>query len=62
LRNRRRDQHKNVKGFPAGSKELAGLKEVEFLSLCGTQMTKEGVADLQKTLPKCKIKSPFFAL
>jgi len=37
---------------------LAGFKKLELLDLEGTQVTREGVAKLQKLLPKCKIHHP----
>ena len=39
----------------AGLKHLAGMTNLEHLGLAGTQVTAEGVADLQKALPNCKI-------
>jgi len=41
----------------AGLKHLAGLSNLAQLDLTGTQVTAEGVAALQKALPKCKILS-----
>jgi hypothetical protein len=40
----------------AGLKEMAGLKNLATLLLQNTQVTAAGVAELQKALPKCKIK------
>jgi hypothetical protein len=39
----------------AGLKELAALQQLQTLWLSGTQVTTNGVAELQKALPKCKI-------
>jgi len=39
----------------AGLKQLAGLSNLTQLDLTGTQVTVDGVAALQKALPKCKI-------
>jgi serine/threonine protein kinase len=39
----------------AGLKHLAGLSKLAQLDLTGTQVTADGVAGLQKALPKCKI-------
>lgn len=36
-------------------KHLAGLSNLKTLDLTGTQVTKDGVATLQKALPKCKV-------
>ena len=41
----------------AGLKELAKLKQLEGLVLVDTKITKAGVAELQKALPKCRIES-----
>ena len=38
-------------------KDLAKFKGFIFLDLKGTQVTKAGVAELQKALPKCNITS-----
>ena len=38
-----------------GLKEIAKLQKLEFLELNSTQITKVGVAELQKALPKCSI-------
>jgi Leucine-rich repeat (LRR) protein len=38
-----------------GLKELFKLKKLKELSLFGTKVTKAGVAELQKAVPKCKI-------
>lgn len=43
----------------AGLKHLHGLKKLELLDLRDTKVTAEGVSDLQKTLPNCKIESDF---
>ena len=40
------DNHKKVK-----------LQQLTSLDLVGTKVTKEGVSELQKALPKCKIES-----
>ena len=40
-------------------KDLAKFKGFVFLDLKGTQVTKAGVAELQKALPKCKISHDF---
>ena len=40
-------------------KDLAKCKGFVFLDLKGTQVTKAGVAELQKALPKCKISHDF---
>jgi hypothetical protein len=39
----------------AGLKEVAKLKNLDTLDLRLTKVTKAGVAELQKALPKCKI-------
>jgi hypothetical protein len=39
----------------AGLKHLAGLSNVKHLDLTGTQVIADGVAALQKALPKCQI-------
>jgi len=36
-------------------KHLAGMKKMEVLLLNKTQVTAEGVAELQKALPNCNI-------
>jgi hypothetical protein len=36
-------------------KELAALRQLQRLALGNTQVTKKGVAELQKALPKCQI-------
>jgi serine/threonine protein kinase/Leucine-rich repeat (LRR) protein len=41
----------------AGLKHLAGLRNLAQLDLARTQVTADGVAALQKALPKCKIVS-----
>jgi serine/threonine protein kinase/Leucine-rich repeat (LRR) protein len=41
----------------AGLKPLAGMSNLTHLDLTGTQVTADGVAALQKALPKCKIVS-----
>jgi hypothetical protein len=41
----------------AGLKDLAGLSNLEQLNVTGTQVTADGIAALQKALPKCKIHS-----
>jgi Leucine-rich repeat (LRR) protein len=41
----------------AGLKHLAGMSNLTQLDLTGTQATADGVAALQKALPKCKIIS-----
>jgi len=38
-------------------KEVAKLKQLSFLNLEYTKVTKAGVAQLQKALPKCEIYS-----
>jgi len=35
---------------------VAKLKQLSELHMRGTQATKAGVAELQKTLPKCEIR------
>tara|TARA_B110001454_G_scaffold113288_1_gene106196 strand:- start:455 stop:673 length:219 start_codon:yes stop_codon:yes gene_type:complete len=43
----------------AGLKEVAKMKQLKELDLKNTKtITKEGVAELQKALPKCKILWP----
>ena len=39
----------------AGLKELKDLKQLTFLGLTGAQVTVDGMADLQKALPGCKV-------
>jgi hypothetical protein len=39
----------------AGLKEVAKLQQLRRLTMYGTKVTKVGVAELQKALPKCKI-------
>jgi hypothetical protein len=39
----------------AGLKNLTALKQLTTLLIIGTQVTDEGVAELQKALPKCLI-------
>lgn len=39
----------------AGLKQLANLKKLTSLSLCGTKVTDAAVEALQKALPKCLI-------
>ena len=39
----------------AGLKELKDLKQLTYLQLGHTGVTDDGVADLQKALPGCKI-------
>ncbi len=41
----------------AGLKHLAGLSNLTQLDLTGTRVTADGIATLQKALPKCKIVS-----
>lgn len=41
----------------AGLKELVTLEGLKELDLVGTKVTDAGVADLQKALPNCKIKT-----
>ena len=41
----------------AGLKEVAKLKQLRFVNLEDTTVTESGVAQLQKALPKCKIRS-----
>jgi len=43
----------------ADLEQLKSLKSLEYLVLEDTNVTAEGVADLQKALPKCKIWSDF---
>jgi Leucine-rich repeat (LRR) protein len=40
----------------AGLKHLAGMSHLTHLDLTGTQVTADGVAALQKALPKCRIR------
>jgi hypothetical protein len=40
-----------------GLREVAKLKRLSMLDLRNTKVTKAGVAQLQKALPKCKIHS-----
>ncbi len=42
-----------------GLKHLHDLKKLEDLDLRETKVTSQGIADLQKALPNCKIKSDF---
>ena len=39
-------------------KEVAKLQQLEHLGLLPTKVTKAGVAELQKALPKCEILGP----
>ena len=39
----------------AGLKELAAIKSLPHLYLRGTKVTDQGVAELRKALPECKI-------
>jgi hypothetical protein len=39
----------------AGLKELAALKNLQWLFLNGTQVTTEGVNQMRKALPQCSI-------
>ena len=41
----------------AGLKEVAKLAQLKEIYLRGTKVTKSGVAQLQKALPKCEIDS-----
>ena len=43
----------------AGLKEVAKLKQLRFVNLEDTKVTESGVAQLQKALPKCKIRHDF---
>jgi internalin A len=45
----------DTKVTDAGLKELVALKNLQRLYLFATETTREGVAALQKELPKCKI-------
>ena len=38
-----------------GVMELAALKNLTYLTIAGTKVTPEAVAELRKALPKCKI-------
>ena len=40
----------------AGLKDLAPLKHLQWLNIVGTQVTEEGMADLQKSLPTLHIR------
>ena len=40
-----------------GLKEVAKLQKLTFLDLRDTEITKAGVAELKKALPKCEIYS-----
>jgi hypothetical protein len=42
-----------------GLKHLTDMKQLKLLQVNLTQVTREGVAQLQKSLPKLEIKSPF---
>jgi Leucine Rich repeat len=42
-----------------GLRHLAGMKQLKLLHLNLTQVTREGVAQLQKSLPKLEIKTPW---
>jgi internalin A len=46
----------NTNARDAGLKELAGLKSLQTLLLSNTKVTDAAVAELQKALPKCKIR------
>jgi hypothetical protein len=46
----------NTQVTDAGLKALVPLKTLTFLSLLGTKVTNDGVKELQKALPKCKIR------
>ena len=43
----------------AGLQHLYGLKKLEDLNLRNTKVTAQGIAELQKALPNCKIVSDF---
>jgi Ran GTPase-activating protein (RanGAP) involved in mRNA processing and transport len=43
----------------AGLKELASLKNLSKLDLSDTQVTDEGLKELQKALPNCRIIQEF---
>ncbi len=43
----------------AGLQHLYGLKKLEYLNLRNTKVTAQGIAELQKALPNCKIVSDF---
>jgi Leucine-rich repeat (LRR) protein len=62
LRGLRKLQHLELYGSSitdSSLEVLAGLKELQWLSLGSCKpLTKEGVAKLQKKLPKCKILAP----
>ena len=45
----------HTKVTDAGLKELKDLKQLTSLNLAETKVTADGVADLQKALPGCKI-------
>jgi internalin A len=45
----------NTKIGDASLKELAGLQQLQTLDLTGTPVTKEGVAQLHKALPKLHV-------
>jgi internalin A len=40
----------------AGLKELKALKALSNLDLTGTKVTDAGITDIQKALPRCKVK------
>ena len=42
----------------AGLQYLRGLRQLTNLGLDGTRVTPEGIAELQKSLPNCKITGP----
>ena len=52
---------KDAMGFTgvgdAGLKELAPLENLETLDVTGARVTAAAVKDLQKALPKCKIRT-----
>ena len=48
----------NTQITDAGLKELAEVHKLKYLVLIKTKVTKEGVAELKKALPNCKIYGP----
>ena len=53
---REAEENSRTKVTNAGLKHLTGLSHLELLALIDTQVTDEGVKELQQALPNCKIE------